>query len=118
MQGNYRIASCEILRERVLTAQRRADIYIDMTIQAEGQPYHLLVFLENKVRSGENDKQTDAYMDFMLDKSSGEFDFILPVFLYPVTNTALYSTATQLADENVSSKMIPCVNRLFLLLNY
>lgn len=118
MQGNYRIASCEILREKVLTAQRRADIYIDMTIQAEGQPYHLLVFLENKVRSGENDKQTDAYMDFMLDKSSGEFDFILPVFLYPVTNTALYSAATQLADENVSSKMIPCVNRLFLLLNY
>lgn len=118
MQGDYHIVSCEIVREKVLTAQRRADIYIDMTLQAGGSLYHMLVFLENKVRSGENDKQTNAYMDFMLEKIKGEFDFILPIFLYPVSNTELYHTAGKLAEKKTGDKSIPCVNRLFLLLNY
>lgn len=116
MQGNYRITVCKIERERVLTAQRRADIYIDLSLQIAEKPYRILLFIENKVKSGENDSQTDAYMNYLLKESGKESEesnkivFIVPIFLTPDTNSKLVSSA----KEN----KLPCINCLFLLLNY
>lgn len=121
-QGDYHVLSCQVAREKVLDNQRRADIYIDLMIEttrgSRVSPHHLLIFIENKVRSGENDQQTDAYMDFILTKKASQFDFILPIFLLPIEDSELSSNAIKMADENVLEKNLPCVNRLFLLFNY
>lgn len=123
MRGDYRISSCEVAREKVLEKQRRADIYIKAIIKTtntegeETDSCRLLIFIENKVTSSENDKQTNAYMKFMLEKSVKEFQFILPIYLYPASNPELYEAASAMEDGQ-SAKQAPCSNRLFLLMNY
>ena len=121
MQGNYIIDSCEISREKVLKKQRRADIYIDMTLRIDEadkdlKSCHLLVFIENKVNSSENEEQTDAYMEYLLNDEKAKYDYIIPLFLYPVTNNDLINAVQAANDDN--KNVFPCVNRLFLLLNY
>ena len=64
MRGNYQVMSCKVSREKVLTGQRRADIYIEMALEmGKPEPVRLLLFIENKVRSDEHENQTNAYMD-------------------------------------------------------
>ena len=119
MRGNYQVMSCKVSREKVLTGQRRADIYIEMALEmGKPEPVRLLLFIENKVRSDEHENQTNAYMDHMLEKSSQRFDFLLPIFLTPATNPEMMSNAGKLSDPKSADKDLPCVNRLFLLLNY
>jgi hypothetical protein len=118
-QADYRVLSCQVVREKMLDKQRRADIYMELLLETEsGEQSRLLIFIENKVKSAENDQQTDAYMDFMLTKVGGGFDFILPVFLAPVEDSELLDNAKKMADPNTRRENLPCVNRLFLLLNY
>lgn len=121
MQGNYIIDSCKISREKVLKKQRRADIYIDMTLRIDEvdndlKSCHLLLFIENKVNSSENEEQTDAYMEYLLNDEKAKYDYIIPLFLYPVTNNDLINAVQSANDDN--KNVFPCVNRLFLLLNY
>lgn len=121
MQGNYNIDSCEISREKVLKKQRRADIYIDMTLRINKadkgmELWHLLVFIENKVNSNENEEQTDAYMKYLLNDEKEKNKYIIPIFLYPVTNNDLANAVQAANDDNKS--IFPCLNRLFLLMNY
>lgn len=123
-RGDYHINSCEIMREKVLTDQRRADLYIDVTITETGgyDPKRLLIFIENKVTSTEHEKQTNAYMDHMLEKSAKIFRFILPIYLYPVSNPELDEVAFLMGGGQTANgqkpKTVLCSNRLFLLLNY
>jgi hypothetical protein len=118
-QADYRILSCQVVREKMLDKQRRADIYMELLLEtASGKQSRLLVFIENKVKSAENDQQTDAYMDFMLTTVGRDFDFILPIFLAPVENSELLDNTKKMADPNTRRENLPCVNRLFLLLNY
>lgn len=76
------------------------------------------IAIENKVKSDEHESQTNAYMDYMLEKSSRQFDYLLPIFLTPATNSEMMSNAGKLSDPKLKGKDLPCVNRLFLLLNY
>ena len=72
----------------------------------------ILIAVENKVKSGETNTQTDDYMNFILtDETTKIFDLCVPIFLYPATNTGL--------KDNISaSGKFPCKNKLYLLLNY
>ncbi|MCM1217168.1 MAG: PD-(D/E)XK nuclease family protein [Roseburia sp.] len=60
MLGDYRIASCGVAREHILTAKRRADIYIDAMLDVGGTLSHILILIENKVHSDENDSQSEV----------------------------------------------------------
>lgn len=114
MLGDYRIASCGVAREHILTAKRRADIYIDATLDVGGALSHILILIENKVHSDENDNQTKHYMNHIL---ALDVDYIIPIFLYPVSNSQLYQASKAMMSTTKGTKA-PCTNRLFLLLNY
>ena len=119
MSGDFHVASCLISRERILKGKRRADIYMDLTVQyrekEEPATARLLVFIENKVHSDENDNQTAAYMDYMLgDAETRDFRYVVPIFLSPATNAEIKRHAAAEAED----KAFPCIDHLFLLLNY
>lgn len=119
MNGDFHVASCLISRERILKGKRRADIYMDVTVQYKGKEgiatVRLLIFIENKVHSDENDNQTTAYMDYMLvDAETRDFQYVVPIFLSPATNADIKRYAASEAEK----KAFPCTDHLFLLLNY
>lgn len=123
MQGNFRIVSCEITREWSLSketrsrkGQQRIDIFINMELavrlQDEDEKFNVLVAIENKVKSGENNLQTDKYMNYILTNNATKgFNFCIPIFLYPATNR-------KMNDDASSKNPFPCQNHLYLLLNY
>ena len=115
MNGNYKITEFTIERERVLSKKRRADIWLDFSVEIDNsKPIKIALLIENKVNSSENDSQTNAYMADMLDS---DYDYIIPVFLYPISKKELQKAVNNFSNENNNTKY-PCVNHLFLLLNY
>lgn len=130
MQGNYSISKCDITREKILTNSRRADIFINLTIQYQyknntKQERNLLIFIENKIKSAENDEQTTAYMEYLLHKTDKLF--ILPIYLYTDDNDAMENVADIFSNElkNATKKSparttsaVPFSSRLFMILNY
>jgi hypothetical protein len=57
-------------------------------------------------------------MDFMLTKIANQYEFILPIFLFPADNSELLANAEKMSVAHTPDSSLPCVNRLFLLLNY
>lgn len=115
---DYSIKSVKIERERKIngTKARRADIWIELeTVIADKDTKNILILVENKVHSSENDYQTLAYMQAVMnDTSHGayQFDYFIPIYLYPATKDDINDAADSM------SKSFPCINRMFLLLNY
>ena len=130
MQGNYSISKCDITREKILTNSRRADIFINLTIQYQYKnntklERNLLIFIENKIKSAENDEQTTAYMEYLLHKTNKLY--ILPIYLYTDDNDTMENVADIFSNEmkNVAKKSparttsaVPFSSRLFMILNY
>ena len=80
---------------------------MDLTVQyrekEEPATARLLVFIENKVHSDENDNQTAAYMDYMLgDAETRDFRYVVPIFLSPATNAEIKRTRRSPASTTCS----------------
>lgn len=121
MTGDYELNVKEITREYDLGNQagnkRRLDIFIsgDFTL-SDNKKVKIAILLENKVNSAENDNQTYYYLKNYLGKMANReieaVDYIIPVFLYAVSNEDLKHAARG------NFKEFPCVNHFFLLMNY
>lgn len=119
MNGNFDIKTCKVEREKPIKA-RRADIWIDCTIvlkESEKSEFRLLFLIENKVTSSENDNQTYHYMNDVLNQMNGGdltgVDYFIPVYLYPAPNRDMVKAVSMTTSDE-----FPCVNHLFLVINY
>lgn len=117
MYQNYGIMGLRIERERKIagTRARRADIWIELELMlTNADTKKLLILIENKVHSSENENQTLAYMQAIMGDAGQnyDFDYFIPIFLYPATKEDIIDAV------DINTKSFPCINRLFLLLNY
>ena len=80
--GNeYQIRDVDVRREYSIEGGR-LDIYIQCILCHKGGNKKLDIIIENKVKSDENDEQTDKYFDWAMEKK--EFDN--PIFVYITPN--------------------------------
>lgn len=110
---NYEISGTVSLeREKRMKKNRRADIFIEIPIKQNQNEEKLLLFIENKIRSHENDGQTNKYMEEMLEGKGKykDYKYIIPLYFYPAKNIEI--------KEAIQNNAIPCDNQLFLLYNY
>lgn len=105
MSGDYTVSEFYINCEESLDEYGRADIFIKLTLNDK----KVLLLIENKVTSKENNNQTDNYIKYMSENDS-EYDFLIPVYLYPESNKNV-----KLA---ISKNSLPCKNALFLIVSY
>ena len=96
---DYSITSVKIERERKIngTKSRRADIWIELeTVIADQGTKNILILVENKVHSSENDYQTLAYMQAVMNDTSEEayqYDYFIPIYPFRSLNISfLYLT--------------------------
>ena len=122
MSGNFKITESRIYREKKThsNVSRRADIWIDLKIDfGDHKDKRLLLLIENKVTSSENDNQTINYINditrsFIQDKDSPKaVDFFIPIYLYVATNEEMKDAVNPETPEK-----FPCESRLYLVLNY
>lgn len=131
MRGDFTITSAHVDRERSFAFDTpdgkredgRFDIFIRLSVSRNRdvkKESRVAILIENKIKSAETDSQTMRYIQYLVTSPEmAEFDYFIPVFLYPVSNDELADDVKKMAKkESKKPSKKPCENKLFLLLNY
>lgn len=107
--GDYKVIDSKVLREELAEGDK-IDIFVELLIEVETNDEHkkikINIIIENKVKSKENDNQTEKYYNWAKNEFNNGEKLIF-VYLTPHTNKELFKLDTQL-----------CKNKNYIQINY